>query len=336
MGLLGDGLPVVVMLFLNAVAAVMVSLVKVAMDGGMNPLVLVTLQQLTASIFLTPIAYFKEEVKAKAHTGDLRLPLSQCCTRGSSETVHDLRWPALHNGHLRHRLLQHRTGPHLPPRRGNTFRSTEPEEQDGHGEAGGHADLPGRRHGADPVQGRGPHPRRAAASPAASSGGGARRLITRQVDAGHVGHPRELRLPLLLVPAPRPPRQKVPARLLVQLLHVWSQLPPGRRRWALHPEDHLAMDHQQQVPDPHRAIRWHSWMRHLFRAANMVHREEGASVRRRLHTGRADHRFSHRLLHPARAALPWKCSGICSCDWRPVSSAVGQEAGSLALSAKRS
>ncbi|KAK3131400.1 hypothetical protein QOZ80_6AG0505890 [Eleusine coracana subsp. coracana] len=60
MGLLGDGLPVVVMLFLNAVAAVMVSLVKVAMDGGMNPLVLVTLQQLTASIFLTPIAYFKE------------------------------------------------------------------------------------------------------------------------------------------------------------------------------------------------------------------------------------------------------------------------------------
>lgn len=64
MGLLGDSLPVVVMLFLNAVAAVMVSLVKVAMDGGMNPLVLVTLQQLTASIFLTPIAYFKERLPA--------------------------------------------------------------------------------------------------------------------------------------------------------------------------------------------------------------------------------------------------------------------------------
>lgn len=60
MGLLGDGLPVAVMLFLNVVAAVMVSLVKVAMDGGMNPLVLVTLQQLTASIFLAPIAYFRE------------------------------------------------------------------------------------------------------------------------------------------------------------------------------------------------------------------------------------------------------------------------------------
>ncbi|KAL5213428.1 hypothetical protein ABZP36_024275 [Zizania latifolia] len=58
---LGGGLPVVVvMLALNVVAAVLVSLVKMAMDSGMHPLVLVTLQQLTASLFLGPIAYFKE------------------------------------------------------------------------------------------------------------------------------------------------------------------------------------------------------------------------------------------------------------------------------------
>ncbi|KAJ1257555.1 hypothetical protein BS78_10G005000 [Paspalum vaginatum] len=57
---LGGGLPVAIMLCLNVVAAVMVSLVKVAMDGGMDPLVIVTLQQLTASIFLAPIAFFKE------------------------------------------------------------------------------------------------------------------------------------------------------------------------------------------------------------------------------------------------------------------------------------
>ncbi|XP_006655691.1 WAT1-related protein At4g01440-like [Oryza brachyantha] len=60
MGWLGGGLPVVAMLALNVVAAVLVSLVKVAMDGGLNPLVLVTLQQLTAALFLGPIAYFKE------------------------------------------------------------------------------------------------------------------------------------------------------------------------------------------------------------------------------------------------------------------------------------
>lgn len=52
--------PVVVMVFLNVIAAVMVSLVKVAMNGGLDPLVLVTLQQLTAACFLGPIAYFRE------------------------------------------------------------------------------------------------------------------------------------------------------------------------------------------------------------------------------------------------------------------------------------
>ncbi|CAM0912484.1 unnamed protein product [Alopecurus aequalis] len=56
----GGVLPVVVMVALNAVAAVMVSLVKVAMTGGLDPLVLVTLQQLTAALFLGPIAAFRE------------------------------------------------------------------------------------------------------------------------------------------------------------------------------------------------------------------------------------------------------------------------------------
>ena len=113
---LGGGcLPVAVMLCLNVAAAVMVSLVKVAMDGGMNPLVIVTVQQLTASVFLAPIAFFKErllavslslrrsislisfsrkasddtlylfsefqEVEAKADAGDLRLHLRQCGAR---------------------------------------------------------------------------------------------------------------------------------------------------------------------------------------------------------------------------------------------------------------
>ncbi|KAM0881513.1 hypothetical protein ACQ4PT_032891 [Festuca glaucescens] len=56
----GGFLPVVVMVALNVAAAVMVSLVKVAMDGGLDPLVLVTLQQLIASLFLGPIAFFRE------------------------------------------------------------------------------------------------------------------------------------------------------------------------------------------------------------------------------------------------------------------------------------
>ncbi|CAD6338137.1 unnamed protein product [Miscanthus lutarioriparius] len=68
---LGGGLPVAVMFCLNVVAAVM-------------------------------------EVEAEADAGDLRLHLRQCGSRGSSASVHDLRGPALHHGHLRDRLLQHR------------------------------------------------------------------------------------------------------------------------------------------------------------------------------------------------------------------------------------
>uniref|UniRef100_A0ACD5XX39 Uncharacterized protein n=1 Tax=Avena sativa TaxID=4498 RepID=A0ACD5XX39_AVESA len=60
MGSGGGFLPVVVMVALNVVAAVMVTLVKVAMDRGLDPLVLVTLQQLTAALFLGPIALLRE------------------------------------------------------------------------------------------------------------------------------------------------------------------------------------------------------------------------------------------------------------------------------------
>ncbi|KAI4973799.1 WAT1-related protein At3g30340-like [Hordeum vulgare subsp. vulgare] len=56
----GLWLPTAVMLALNVVSAVMVALVKVAMAGGLDPVVLVTLQQLTAAIFLGPIAHFRE------------------------------------------------------------------------------------------------------------------------------------------------------------------------------------------------------------------------------------------------------------------------------------
>lgn len=60
MGSGGLLLPTVVMLALNVMSAVMVALVKVAMAGGLDPLVLVTLQQLAAAIFLGPIAHLRE------------------------------------------------------------------------------------------------------------------------------------------------------------------------------------------------------------------------------------------------------------------------------------
>jgi large subunit ribosomal protein L9e len=52
--------PVVGMLAFDLITAVMSALVKKALERGLDRLVLVTLRQLVATIFLAPIAYFKE------------------------------------------------------------------------------------------------------------------------------------------------------------------------------------------------------------------------------------------------------------------------------------
>lgn len=51
---------VMAMLVFDLIAAVMTALVKKALEEGLNRLVLITLRQLVATIFLAPIAYFKE------------------------------------------------------------------------------------------------------------------------------------------------------------------------------------------------------------------------------------------------------------------------------------
>lgn len=53
-------MPVIGMLVFDLISAVMTALVKKALEQGLNRLVLVTLRQLVATIFLAPIAYFKE------------------------------------------------------------------------------------------------------------------------------------------------------------------------------------------------------------------------------------------------------------------------------------
>lgn len=52
--------PVMAMLVFNLISAVMTALVKKALQQGLNALVLITLRQLVATLFLAPIAYFKE------------------------------------------------------------------------------------------------------------------------------------------------------------------------------------------------------------------------------------------------------------------------------------
>ncbi|KAG8076438.1 hypothetical protein GUJ93_ZPchr0006g43767 [Zizania palustris] len=52
--------PVMAMLLFDLISAVMTALVKKALEEGLNRLVLISLRQLVATVFLAPIAYFKE------------------------------------------------------------------------------------------------------------------------------------------------------------------------------------------------------------------------------------------------------------------------------------
>ena len=53
------------MLAFDLISAVMTALVKKALERGLDCLVLVTLRQLIATVFLAPIAYFKERYADK-------------------------------------------------------------------------------------------------------------------------------------------------------------------------------------------------------------------------------------------------------------------------------
>ena len=55
-----DWKPIVTMLAVVTVFAVMNTLTKMAFNEGMHTTVLIVLRQLTATLFLAPIAYFKE------------------------------------------------------------------------------------------------------------------------------------------------------------------------------------------------------------------------------------------------------------------------------------
>ncbi|KAL5225771.1 hypothetical protein ABZP36_012410 [Zizania latifolia] len=52
--------PVIAMLFFDLISAVTTAVIKKALEEGLDRLVLITLRQLVATIFLAPIAYFKE------------------------------------------------------------------------------------------------------------------------------------------------------------------------------------------------------------------------------------------------------------------------------------
>ncbi|KAF0911703.1 hypothetical protein E2562_011703 [Oryza meyeriana var. granulata] len=63
MACINEWKPVIAMLFFDLISAVTTALLKKALAEGLDRLVLITLRQLVATIFLAPIAYFKERGK---------------------------------------------------------------------------------------------------------------------------------------------------------------------------------------------------------------------------------------------------------------------------------
>ncbi|KAF0911704.1 hypothetical protein E2562_011704 [Oryza meyeriana var. granulata] len=59
-GYMEQWMPTVSMVATNVVIAIMTALIKQALNQGMNRLVLITFRQMVATVFLGPIAYFKE------------------------------------------------------------------------------------------------------------------------------------------------------------------------------------------------------------------------------------------------------------------------------------
>jgi hypothetical protein len=57
---IGEWKPVMAMLVFDLISAVTTALIKKALQEGLDRLVLITLRQLVATVFLAPIAYFRE------------------------------------------------------------------------------------------------------------------------------------------------------------------------------------------------------------------------------------------------------------------------------------
>ena len=57
--------PVIAMLVFDLISAVTTALIKKALQEGLDRLVLITLRQLVATVFLAPIAYFRERYVQK-------------------------------------------------------------------------------------------------------------------------------------------------------------------------------------------------------------------------------------------------------------------------------
>uniref|UniRef100_A0A804QZF0 WAT1-related protein n=1 Tax=Zea mays TaxID=4577 RepID=A0A804QZF0_MAIZE len=311
--------PTAAMVATNVVIAVMTALIKQALSLGMNRLVLITFRQMVATLFLGPIAYFKERRMRPKFTSEIFVYMFLSGILG----------PVL----LQYTLfvgLDYTTatfaatfGNMLPvvtflislafSTQLHQVRSTGGEEQVGERQDLRDAHLPRRRNDAHLLQGFSTdtnHHRRHVVSsiqrrrPHQAT---SRRARHGPVGAGlrlHAGQRRRLRA--VAAPAAEVHPQ-VPGRVLGHGVHVAIQLRPGRGAGPVDPEDQpCRVGPQGDRGDRHGGVLWCSGVWHWVPAAHLLRGEERPRVHCRLQPARPDLRRRHRSLHPPRASLPRK------------------------------
>jgi len=97
-----DWKPVIAMLVFDLISAVTTTLIKKALQEGLDRLVLITLRQLVAIVFLALIAYFKERSTRPKLTLEILVYLFFSAAFGAALSIHLPLQTAVHECDIRY------------------------------------------------------------------------------------------------------------------------------------------------------------------------------------------------------------------------------------------
>jgi len=109
-----DWKPVIAMLVFDLISAVTTTLIKKALQEGLDRLVLITLRQLVAIVFLALIAYFKERSTRPKLTLEILVYLFFSAAFGAALSIHLPLQTAVHECDIRYNFHQHGSCAHFP------------------------------------------------------------------------------------------------------------------------------------------------------------------------------------------------------------------------------
>ncbi|KAJ6817302.1 WAT1-related protein-like [Iris pallida] len=330
--------PVVAMLMVNVVFATTNTLIKKVIDDGLNQVVLITVRQLLATLFIAPVAYFRERETRPKMTTKIFVYLFFSALLGSSLTQY-LFFVGLEYTSATFSCAFLNMVPVF------TFILAIPfglervnvRSKSGICEGDRACGLCRRRDAAHVLPGHriGRHiPPRSGAEGASSIGGGGgsprcsgRRRREREMDGGDDRAVRRHFLLGVVVPPPVEAQQEVSGPLLQYDRHLLPQFPPSCGPHLRHSEERLFSDLEEEVRnlDPH--ICRGGWIGVWLRSNVLVRREARSRIHLGIQSSHSDHGRWHRCHHSARTTLPRERSWICACNCWTILPFVGKEQG---------